>query len=189
MSRSTIACGVWLGLLGALGAGCGKPASSGEAEAGALAPRASPPAASPGPPLGVPTASATAAAQEPGPSPSGEPSLVASERSAVPDAGSPQQAARLTVQHALAQPSGATVHVEALYFGWQGPCRGEVPSRSAWQLADAGGGNSACVYVEGPLLRGRSPTAAEPVPVRVVGVLRELPGGGRYLDAERVEPR
>jgi hypothetical protein len=68
-------------------------------------------------------------------------------------------------------PVGSSVDVTAKFFGWKGPCRGEPPTRSAWQLADDSAVGSACVYVDGPIPSGLNPMGDSGMTVRVRGTL------------------
>ncbi len=82
--------------------------------------------------------------------------------------------------------AGAALSVTGLYLGWKGPCVGEPPTRSAWQLASDPAPGSPCVYVDGALLPGVPPEAAEAnVRVRVQGILR-IDGSARYIEAKSI---
>ncbi len=109
---------------------------------------------------------------------------------AVGAAGGGAGAAGAPVAAALSLPIGAEVVIQGLYLGWEGPCTGAPPTKSAWQLADDQAVGSGCIYVDGPLQSGlaRKAAAGAPGRVRVTGVIREE-GKLRYLQSAKVEPQ
>lgn len=86
------------------------------------------------------------------------------------------------VQTALQATVGSEVTLSGLYLGWSGPCKGQPPSRSAWQIADEAAAGAPCLYVDGSSPRGVSPLSntGSPRKVKVRGVVKEA-GGIRYL--------
>lgn len=82
--------------------------------------------------------------------------------------------------------SGSAVDVTAKFFGWKGPCRGDPPTRSAWQLADDAAAGSACAYVDGPMPGGLNPAGDTGMTVRVRGTL-ETYGGATIIKAQSAE--
>ena len=84
--------------------------------------------------------------------------------------GSPSPAAA-SIAGLASMPAGSSVDVTAKFFGWKDPCRGEPPTRSAWQLADDAAPGSACVYVDGPMPGGLNPAGDRGMSVRVRGTL------------------
>jgi hypothetical protein len=72
--------------------------------------------------------------------------------------------------------------VRGLFLGWNGPCRTEPPTRSAWQIADGTAPDAPCLYVEGPMPPGVSPggPSGPPVWIRVEAELRAA-GPDRWL--------
>jgi hypothetical protein len=96
-------------------------------------------------------------------------------------------ASGLRVSQISTATAGTTVTVTGLYLGWKGPCVGDAPTRSAWQLAEANSPGAACIYVDGPMLNGVAPEAVGAgVSVRVSGTVR-VDGATRYLEAKGVE--
>jgi len=92
-----------------------------------------------------------------------------------------------TVAEVASAGTGAALLVTGLYLGWKGPCVGEPPTRSAWQLAQDVTPGSPCVYVDGALLSGVPPEAAQGnIRVRVQGILR-VDGNLRFIEARSVE--
>lgn len=94
-----------------------------------------------------------------------------------------------TVAAVLSTAPDADVVVSGLYLGWEGPCTGSPPTRSAWQLADSETAAAGCVYVDGPLMQSLAQKAmiGKPVRVRVHGTVRQLDAGTRYLESRQVE--
>ncbi len=101
----------------------------------------------------------------------------------------PQQEASRGIATLGSLAAGSTVEVTARFYGWNGPCQGDPPTRSAWQLADSPASEAACVYVDGPMPAGLRPAGDSGTAVVVRGVLREA-AGLRYLEAStaRVAP-
>lgn len=99
----------------------------------------------------------------------------------------PATSQALSVAAALTTSSSDELLVEGTFLGFQGPCSGTPPTRSAWHLADPGVALSACIYVAGPLAAGTKSMPAEGIGsrVRVRGTVRELEGT-RYLEAREV---
>lgn len=99
----------------------------------------------------------------------------------------PTQAA--TVSQALGQANASVVQVNGLYFGWNGPCAGKPPTRSAWQLVESNAPNAPCIYVDGPALSGVSPNAP---PANLLVLVRGkvvVDGDLKYIQADTVEKR
>jgi len=93
----------------------------------------------------------------------------------------------VTVAEALKAKSNAQLVVKGAYLGWSGPCSGAPPTRSAWQLADASGQGSACIYVDGPQPEGARPDAPEAdLRVTVQGIRRDY-GSLPYIQATNVQ--
>lgn len=93
----------------------------------------------------------------------------------------------VTVAEALKAKPNAELVVKGAYLGWSGPCSGAPPTRSAWQLADASGQGSACIYVDGPQPEGARPNAPEAnLRVTVQGVRRDY-GSLPYIQATNVQ--
>ncbi len=83
-------------------------------------------------------------------------------------------------------PAGTAIEVVGLYLGWSGPCKGEPPTRSAWQIADAAQVGAPCLYVDGPMVPGVAPNSPPPgLKVRVKGVVRGE-GAAGYLEAKEI---
>lgn len=116
-----------------------------------------------------------------------------SEAAVVPESAAPESAAPtvdsapLAVAPLLNGKQAGELLVEGSFMGFQGPCSGAPPTRSAWHLVDAQGAPPACIYVAGPLAEGTRSMPAEGIGsrVRVRGTLREL-DGVRYLEAREV---
>lgn len=95
----------------------------------------------------------------------------------------------LTVTQVLSQQPGSAVRVSGLYFGWKGPCRGQPPTRSAWQLVESTDPAAACIYVDGPSVPGISPNAPAPNVVVVVQGKYKVDRDMRYIEADRIEKK
>jgi hypothetical protein len=94
-----------------------------------------------------------------------------------------------TVTQALGQAPGAEVEVTGLYFGWKGPCRGQPPTRSAWQLVESAEPAAPCIYVDGPNIPG---VAANLPPANLLVVVHgkyKVDGDLRYIEADKVEKK
>jgi hypothetical protein len=133
-----------------------------------------PPAASGNTPPGVAAPATTPIAiQNPSPSP--------------PQPAPAASSGPLTVAAISGMVPGSHGSVRGVFLGWNGPCRIEPPTRSAWQLADGTSTDAACLYVDGPMPPGVSPGApsGQPIWVRVDA---ELQGAGpdRWLVARNV---
>lgn len=124
--------------------------------------------------------------------------LVACQTSTSPSSAPPPTTPVSSQQHqALSAPvkvsqtlnlaPGSNVDVSGLYFGWKGPCKGQPPTRSAWQLVESNEPFAPCIYVDGPVVKGGSPNApAANVWLRVQGVLKQE-GDVRFIEAVRVD--
>jgi hypothetical protein len=93
----------------------------------------------------------------------------------------------LSVSEALKQPADSAIHVKGLYLGWNGPCTGKPPTRSAWQLADSDAANAACVYVDGPAVPDVLPNAPPPNLMLIVRGKLVVDGSLRYVKADSVD--
>lgn len=112
-----------------------------------------------------------------------------------PPAGPPagtQQAGQatsnaVTVAQAGTMGPGSKATVRGLFLGWRGPCQGDPPTRSAWQLADADQKGAACLYVDGPVPPGLDPAGrGAPTWVRVDAELVAA-GPNHFLTAQKAE--
>ncbi|HVU02845.1 MAG TPA: hypothetical protein VHE30_13890 [Polyangiaceae bacterium] len=94
----------------------------------------------------------------------------------------PAPSGTLTVAAISAMGPGARGSVRGVFLGWNGSCRDEPPTRSAWMLGDGPGKDAPCVYVDGPMPPGVSPGAPppEPVWVRIDAEVRSA-GPARFL--------
>ena len=93
----------------------------------------------------------------------------------------------VTVAQAGTMGPGSKATVRGLFLGWRGPCQGDPPTRSAWQLADADQKGAACLYVDGPVPPGLDPAGrGAPTWVRVDAELVAA-GPNRFLTAQKAE--
>jgi hypothetical protein len=95
--------------------------------------------------------------------------------------------ASISVSDALRMAPDSVVQVKGLYLGWNGPCMGRPPTRSAWQLTDSDAPGAACIYVDGPALPGVQPNAPPPNLVVLVHGRLVVDGALLYVRAEHVE--
>lgn len=133
--------------------------------------------------------------------------LVACQNSVTPSGASPPQSATsnqamnepptklapdapaTTVSQVLGQANASVVQVNGLYFGWNGPCVGKPPTRSAWQLVESNAPNAPCIYVDGPAPSGASPNAPAANLLVLVRGKVVVDGDLKYIQADTVEKR
>jgi hypothetical protein len=97
--------------------------------------------------------------------------------------------ATASVSEVLRQPADSAVQLSGLYLGWNGPCKGTPPTRSAWQLAESNDPNAPCVYIDGPALADAPPNAPPPNLTVVVRGKYVVDGNVRYVKADSVEKK
>jgi hypothetical protein len=93
----------------------------------------------------------------------------------------------LTVSAALNQPADSAVQLSGLYLGWNGPCTGKPPTRSAWHLAESNAPNAPCIYVDGPSVPDAPANAPPPNLTVIVSGKLVVDGNLRYIKATSVE--
>jgi hypothetical protein len=123
--------------------------------------------------------------------PSNTAAASSSASSAAPlNSASPEAApAALSVSQVLQQPADSAVQSSGLYFGWNGPCKGKPPTRSAWQLVESNAADSPCIYVDGPAVPGVSPNAPDANVLVVVRGKYRVDGKTSYIQADTVEKK
>ncbi len=94
-----------------------------------------------------------------------------------------------TVSEVLRQPADSAVQLGGVYLGWNGPCKGTPPSRSAWQLAESNDPSAPCIYVDGPAVADAPPNAPPPNLSVVVRGKYVVDGSLRYVKADSVEKK
>jgi hypothetical protein len=147
--RGACGIGIWLGTALVLFGCNNSPSQSAPAAPSGSQPSSSAPLPTAAQPQSPAEPAATAAPPAGGPGPSGSP-----------------------IAGLASMPAGTSVDVTAKFFGWKGPCSGEPPTRSAWQLADDAAPGSGCVYVDGPMPGGLNPAGDRGMSVRVRGTLQ-----------------
>jgi hypothetical protein len=104
-----------------------------------------------------------------------------------PTVANAANAATLTVSAALNQLPDSAVQLSGLYLGWNGPCTGKPPTRSAWHLAESNAPNAPCIYVDGPAVPDAPANAPPPNLTVVVRGKLVVDGNLRYIKADSVE--
>lgn len=119
---------------------------------------------------------------------SGSASSPPSSSSAIPEA-TPTAPSVLSVSQVLQQPADSVVQSSGLYFGWNGPCKGKPPTRSAWQLVESNAVDAPCIYVDGPAVPGVAPNAPDANILVVVRGKYRVDGKASYIQADTVEKK